>query len=298
MSFSALSREVRNLIYRALLCPPDGIRLRDSLELRLDKPDDEYDDDDEDEGHMVSIIPVGTSIFHVNRQIGQEATEILYGFNRFTFRAHPGEAMEFLKDLPSGSLRQIKNIGFTRRATCADDGDCKDYWEPLCDFITSHMHLSSVTIEVPWEPGQGTRVRGVLDGEWYWWPAAKLLRGLLMAGKIQKLRLGYNVALPRKIRTMEEEDQSTDAAQSPPEDPLEGLNAISNLREEDGLTMDETTAFMNDARERGESRSSAWIALAAEREKRMQRFDFVVTREDDPVGDVGTVLVLTKPKSI
>ena len=123
-----------------------------------------------------------------------------------------------------------------------------------------------------------------------------------MAGKIQKLRLGYPATL-LETGIPEDENQSTDAAQSPHEDPLEKLDAISCMRhpqptkEEWDGEFAERVAFIKNAEEGKENVYSSFTALLAEQDKRWQRLDFVVTREYDPVGDVGTVLVLTRPRA-
>lgn len=44
-----------------------------------------------------AVIPVPTAIFYVNHQIRQEATEVFYGFNRFTFDNDARTALKFLK---------------------------------------------------------------------------------------------------------------------------------------------------------------------------------------------------------
>ena len=90
MSFSILAREIRDLIYHALLCPPAGIQLELGHE-RWSREDDyayedldeEEDIDEEEEEEEVgdfdqrgisnlipsAVTPIPTAIFHVNCQI-------------------------------------------------------------------------------------------------------------------------------------------------------------------------------------------------------------------------------------
>lgn len=96
-----------------------------------------------------AVIPVSTAIFYVNHQIRQEATEVFYGFNRFTFDADARTALRFLKSLPSSSRRRVNDVGFARRSTCADDSDCMEFWDPVSTFVARYMSLQSVTIQVP-----------------------------------------------------------------------------------------------------------------------------------------------------
>lgn len=336
MSFSGLSREVRDLIYHALLCPPDGVQIHSDFTRWMKKveatkttshsydnsggdPDKHVDDSGEEHGKegngteidrwgnsnslASSDVPVPTAIFYVNHQIRQEATEVFYSFNRFTFDSDARSALKFLKGLRPSFRRQIRDIAFARESTSADDNDCRAFWDPLSTFIGSHMSLCSVTIQVPrdinHEIDETKEARPAPDEEWYWWPAVRLMGGLLMAGKIEKLRVGYCATL--KIRVPEEEEpQDIEAGQSHHENPLESLSSISYLRHpqpQDELDR-EYRGHMDLRRAFSEQRSHrfpSFGALYAHQERRRQRFDFVVNQEDDPIGDVGTVLVLTRP---
>lgn len=141
MSFSGLSREVRDLIYHELLCPPDGVRLhsrprreQEATEGRYQKFEllgyDEYESQEEirneDGGNMndlsgswgfrnneaAAATPVPTAIFCVNHQIRQEATEVFYRFNRFAFDIDARTALDFLKGLRPSSRRRVHDLGF------------------------------------------------------------------------------------------------------------------------------------------------------------------------------------------
>lgn len=311
MSFFGLSREIRNLIYHAVLCPPDGVRLDSRVERRWRNPKPDDEDEDEDEGEEVersrkpdisALIPVPTAIFYVNHQVRQEATEAFYGFNRFTFDTDTHAALNFLKCIRSSSRRHIKDIGFTRRSTCADDAGCTEFWEPLCTFIFRCTSICSVTIQVPRDCNHGIdeakESSRAPNGEFYWWPAARLLAKGLMAGKIQKLKIGYSATL--KVRPSEEAALDMEVGQSQHENPLETLEAISHLRypqpqEELDREYLETKEFARACREGGSHKFTSLSAFQADQQTRRQRLDFVVAREDDQIGDVGTVLVLTRP---
>lgn len=328
MSFSDLSREVRNLIYHELLSPPDGVNLHtnwarlftyerysDSHEKEEEDLDEGKDKtvDNKDEGLKATdrwgnsnsdasaVIPAPTAIFYVSHQIRQEASEVFYGSNRFTFDTSPRTALKFLKCLRPSFGRYIKSIGFTRMATSADDADCRACWEPLLAFISCRMSLNSVTVQVPRDNSHAIdktkEIKQAPNPEWYWWPALRLLTASLMAGKIKQLRLSYLATLT----TLESSEvQHKEAKNSRYKVPVERLESISTLRyprpfeerEREDLEQETLQSAVYEGRPH---KVGSWDALLADQETRRQRFNFVVTREDDPIGDVGTVLMLTRP---
>lgn len=316
MAFSALSLDIRNLIYHALLCPPDGVLLHHSDECWTQKEEDEEDWEFNWEGgdfkrrgfsyaDASAVTSIPTAIFSVNRQIRQEATDVFYGFNRFTFENDARTTLKFLKDLRPSFRRRIKHIGFPHWSTSANDHSGTEYWAPLHDFIIHHMHVISVTIQVPRDLVHGIdeakEARPAPDPEWYWWHAAQLLTGSLMAGKIQKVRLGYSATL--QIRDPEEEAQYIEAEQAQHENPLENLSSISSLRYPHPRPDEECDREYHEHKDLSRAidkgrphKFASFRALRTDQLTRRRRFDFVVTREDDPIGDVGTVLVLTRPK--
>lgn len=120
-----------------------------------------------------------------------------------------------------------------------------------------------------------------------------------MDGKIEKLTIGYCATLKSRF-SEEEEAQDTKAGKSWHEIPLESLCSISYLRyprPQDELDREhqEDMDFLRALRHKRSHKFSSFNALSADQETRRQKFDFVVDRMDDPMGDVGTVLVLTRP---
>ena len=214
MSFLKLSLEIREKIYHELLCPPDGILLKhmgeerrfrkedeveDSSENESDEEEEDDDDDDSESEpfcNVVAAAPLQTAILYTNRQISKEASRILYKHNRFTFHVSAREALSFLEDWYPHSAVLITALGFGRYSTAADDGDCADYWDPLCKFIGESMHINDLNICVPQDTNhrvdKSKKVKQGPNSEWFWWPAIRRLCELLSKGKIQKLRLGYS----------------------------------------------------------------------------------------------------------
>lgn len=253
-----------------------------------------------------TVVPVPIAIFYVNHQIKQEATEVFYRFNRFTFDSDVLTAFDFLRGLHPSSRRQLKDIAFTSWSTCADDANNREFWDPLSTFIECDMSLCSVTVQVPRGYTCGVdktkEVRDPPDPEWYWWPAARRLTELLMAGKIHELRIGYSATL--KIPAPEGEDaQYKKAGQCQQENLLESLSSVSLLRypqpqEERDRESSEYTDFMSAVREGRPPKFASVDALEADLQSKRLRIDFAVARQDDPIGDIGTVLVLTRPTAV
>ena len=116
-----------------------------------------------------------------------------------------------------------------------------------------------------------------------------------MAGTIQKVRIGYYGTL--KIRAPGEEAwcQHEDSLEC-----LENLDSVQFLRyprssEERGRESCERRDFMRARNEGQLHKFTSRGALEADLLTRRQRFDFTVARENDTIGEVGTVLVFTRP---
>ena len=339
MSFSDLSREVRDLIYHALLCPPDGIGIHLSEKYRMRKLREghtgsdgytdswDYKEEEEEEGDegdgdanydhwgnsnsdASAVTPVPTAIFSVSRQIRQEAIEVFYGCNRFTFDNSADITLRFLKCLRPSSRRRINHIGFAGWSTCGDEAAFAEWWKILGKFICRHMSLHTVTFLVPRDSGYGIdeakEARRAPHDDWFMWSVVERMMGLLMAGNIERLRLGYSATLG--VRFREEYDQylhgasHKDAASKEPqhENPLEKLKSITRLR----CPQDQDRSLMAGAEdpkkvldEGPPQKGVSLDTLQADQQHRQQSHDFCITYEEDPFGDVGSVLVLTRPKA-
>lgn len=339
MSFSDLSREVRDLIYHALLCPSEGIGIHLSEKYRMrklrgtqtssdgytdswDYREEEEKEGDEGDGNANSdrwgnsnsdasaVTPVHTAVFSVSRQMRQEAIEVFYACNRFTFDNSADITLRFLKCLRPSSRRRIKHIGFAGWSTCGDESAFAEWWHILCKFICRHMSLHTVTFLVPRDSVYGIdetkEARRAPHDDWFMWSVVERVTGLLMAGNIERLRLGYSATLG--VRFREEYDRCLhgashkDLAPKEPqhENPLEKLKSVIRLRcpqyQDRSLT-----AGAEDPRKglaKGPPQKSVSLDTSqADRQDRQQDRDFVVTYEEDPYGDVGSVLVLTRPKT-
>ena len=341
MSFSDLSREVRDLIYHALLCPSDGIAISLGEKSRMRKlrgvqtSSDGYtdswdyreeEDEEQEEGDgdadsdrwgnsnsdASAVTPVHTAIFSVSRQIRQEAIEVFYGCNRFTFESSADITLRFLKCLRPSSRRRIKHIGFAGWSTCGDDSAFADWWHILCRFICRHMSLHTVTFVVPRDSVYGideTKEAGrAPHDDWYMWSVVERMTELLMARSIERLRLGYSATLGTCVR--EEYARYLDRASlknvTPEEpiheNPLEKLKSMTRLRrsqdQDRSLKKSSEAEDPKKALAEGSPQKSVSLdTLQADQQDRQQKRDFVVAYEEDPRGDVGSVLVLTRPNA-
>lgn len=151
-------REIRDKIYRELLCPPDGIRLhhdvqrwfreqdRKKLEKEVDNIEIGWDDDGPSEASAFSPLP--TAILYINRHIAAEASEVLYRSNRFKFDISAGSVLKFLRTLSLKTRLLINDIAFDVGSTAAHNRDNERFWEPLSYYIGNHMHVTEVTIRI------------------------------------------------------------------------------------------------------------------------------------------------------
>lgn len=293
MAFSRLPLEIRTRIYQELLCPPEGIYLHcDSERCSCGRQETDNDLECDNNGDKfdkaTSMTPIPTAILYTNRQLHTEVSQVLYGSNRFTFNAAPVIALRFLKNLQPAFASFIKHIAFTKRSTAADYAGCTMSWHPIFDYISSHRQLIAVTIQLPRDLHHVTDETKVVDppqgGVWFWWPAVNALTGMLMERKIQKLRLAYTVTY---LRCGKDED---------PED----YNAIKCLRhpqsrEEFARENQERRDFQAASEAGRPQKFTSSVDLLNDQITRRQRLDFVVSREDNLVGDMGTVFILTRP---
>ena len=153
------------------------------------------------------------------------------------------------------------------------------------------MSVNFVTIQAPghrWLKIDETKpTKEASNTGWYGWPAPRLLTAALMAGKIQKLRIAYSASLRRRESVQE----------SPNQEALESISCLRYPRPQEELEREILEGkALRSAIARGQPHKfDSMAALCADQERRWQMFNFVITREDDPIGDLGTVFVLTRP---
>jgi len=206
----------------------------------------------------------------------------------------------------------INDIAFYVGSIAADNRDNERFWEPLSDYIGDNLHVTEVTIRLPHdmnhEIDESKESKGIFDQEWYFWPAVDQLAMLLMGGKIQKLRLAYGATYLVREHSEEdsEEAESGEGNQSGEYDPWNGdeeFAAIERLRypmpeNEHIRELQEMRASYEGLDEGEPQLYEPWGALVRKHKQRRYRRKFILGREDNPAGDVGTVLVLTWPAII
>lgn len=167
------------------------------------------------------------------------------------------------------------------------------------------MRLTSVTIQVPLDLNhtvdKSKETIHTLDSERYWWPAVTALTKLLMDGKIQSLRLAYGATyLNRKMGEDESSGFRGVTRSNDDFDNEEQFTAINNIRysrpsDDFERCEQEFRGFYNNIDFNDPQEKGKFDALERAQKKRGQRLNFVVNRVDSPPGDIGTVLVLTRP---
>ena len=289
MPFLSLPLEIREEVYREVLCPPGGIDLEysgkqlPSIGSQSGAPHhastnvnavSRNDYGDEKEIYRVAARqPFSAAILLVNSQVSQEATPVLFRHNRFNFDVSARHIHEFLVDRCPETKYLIRDIGFGPKSTNPFDDSCRDWWGELSRWILPQhsddtrlsgqlgkllgrfLHLDRLTFMVPQDlncevEGYQRIARMFSPDLIFWWPALDVALLLLLRGRIQVLRLKYSEKYTRgKVEDGIEID------------PCERFKAIRRLR---GICLD----------------SPEW--------------KFAVRRISDVDGDRGTVLELTK----
>lgn len=241
------------------------------------------------EGTLVTSLPV--AILYTNRRVTAEASEVLYGSNRILFDVSAKLVLKFLRSTALGDRFRIKDLGFDQYALRVDGKECTQHWEKLTIFIDQHMRVDTFTFQIPsdiYHIADESREskRGPTHTRHRWLPA-KGLTLLLMDAKIHRLKLAFGVKYHGNIS-------------DPRSDTEEEFTAIEELRypfpdEEWEREKQEFGKHWEYNISNGLEGYTNFDALHKEQKRRRQRLDFVVDRVDNPPGEIGTVLVLTRP---
>jgi len=120
--------------------------------------------------------------------------------------------------------------------------------------------------------------------ESYWWPAAFTLRNMLMDGKGQELRLAH-------YQTYLSSKSEEDSEMEPNAMDYAAVKLLRYARCEMDLQREN-----QECREGRPTAFPSFKALKEDQRNRKERLDSVTRREDDTLGDLVTVLVLTRRK--
>ena len=288
MSLLKLPREIRDQIYRDVLCSPRGVWvICDSIS--NDQSRFKEEGEGESDGSLSRLL------LFVNRQIFAECYGVFYKFNQFTLDVSPKLGIRFLQILHPTMRLFITDLGFTSKSTPYDKLSTSGDWDPIFALIGQEMRVSSVTIQVPdyaehvideTKPSEPH-----LNVQTYDWVPVIGLRILLLDGKIQKLRLGYHATYLRP---------RSSGSRTIGSDGFEDFFVVNVLRcpwprLDRDYTFEEldTSEFLQ-----LEELSQRLRSLDAPRffqRRKLNRVKFVVTREDNLASDIGIVLVLTRP---
>ena len=205
----ALPGEIRNQIWRHLLCPhgivnPDiNFKMyckylrshypdlgekenNDERNQEVDNEEQEHKKNDRDErfAHSVRAIhALPVSILRVNHQLHNECSFILYS-NILYFELSPTVIISFLNHRPARDRMHIRHLRFGPICTSAADYDPTSCWVKLCKYIATKLNIEIVTVWVPQRVGIHS------DGKIFW-PALYGLVRLLLDGNIESVRLFF-----------------------------------------------------------------------------------------------------------
>ena len=317
----ALPGEIRNEIWRHLLCPYGTVDLQVDFdwycEIRdaesqnfendeegegedmVDKEDDEEDEDedmDEDEYDRVTYEErlnsaravrakhaLTVSILRVNQQLYSECFSFLYS-NRFIFHMGPSVAVLFLSHLSARDHAYIRHIGFGPMGICANIIEKEPSWKEMFDYLATESKIEIVTIWVPQKEEAG-------DDQWYYWSGVRGLVRMLLDGNIESVRLLFaNI-----LSVPNEEDfagTTLEPITLPKDEVLEELVAVDEALYRRMGTEEQAAilTYLNqhqgiDSKARAEFRR---------RDKEKRRLPLKFEREDGVGGIAGSVVVLKR----
>lgn len=312
ISFLQLPREIRDLVYAELLAASGGI-LFSPYGFHQHGPPRLYHLKGRDASlarsetrRQASNAWLSTTILRVNRQVSEEAAEVLYGKNAFVFSAALVHTVQFFFALPAKHLRAIRHLTFQKRLFMPLYFDNSPSWEKLYPIIEQRMALDTVTLFPPLEPFMydpsttatpAWRLRTLLadDAHQFWWPSAKFFASLLMSHDhpLKKIRLVWpgfedkGLAFPPRIKA------SLD---------VEALRVIQILRvprrEGDEVVEDGILESLKESGQHGAFTRRVWADWHDTIEAReAEKHAFVVRREKSGEGE-GVVLALQPPSRV
>lgn len=99
-----------------------------------------------------------TSILSTNRQIHDEAAEILYGLFVFDFSTDIEACTAFFNDLTPLSRGYVKHIRIVKRALPYETDFDRCEWRNMCDYLSHRLHLDELSLGI---------IAGKPIGGWY-----------------------------------------------------------------------------------------------------------------------------------
>lgn len=133
--------------------------------------------------HPIDRNDYHTSILAVNKQIHNEAADVLYGGHIFSFDVEVEAIIPFLANLRPETRLRIKRLAFVRRALPYLRSYDHDDWTEMCEYLSKSMNLSHLYLGVvAGKPGpQGwNNVVGLPTEFFIWleqrWKMAEMMR--------------------------------------------------------------------------------------------------------------------------
>lgn len=154
-----LSQELRDMIYKHALCPPDGLRIQRGY-IRSFKGSKE--------SILKCVQPVASALLHTNRQVHDATLPLLYGGNVFSLDMTCPEALQLLQALPKKYQMLIRKLSLPTLLMVADDLGNRYHAEELSQFVIDNLRLEDVTLYVPDDLNAGTK-KNEGQYEWFMW---------------------------------------------------------------------------------------------------------------------------------
>ncbi|KAF2096992.1 hypothetical protein NA57DRAFT_77242 [Rhizodiscina lignyota] len=168
LRYRGLPRELRDVIYEYLLCPPAGVVFEEAQWYTVERS-------------IVCSSKIPINIFLANREMNEEATAALFAKNIFQFHLSDEILiLRFLRSLPPKVLRRIQYVGLPIP-------NLRSSTPILLNFIMQEMYISSLALNIvsSWTSSNDFRIFPI--------PmlAVEILRGMLMSNGtiLRKLQL-------------------------------------------------------------------------------------------------------------
>lgn len=177
-----LSQELRDMIYKHALCPPEGPRIVHSRSL-------------EDSRHpkckkFKCVEPIGSALLRTNRQVYDATLPLLYGGNVFSLDMTCPDALQLLQALPKKYQVLIRKLNLPTLLMMADDMGNRMHAEELSRFVIDNLRLEDVTLSVPDDLEAGTK-EDEGQYEWFMWTMHKAFVEAFREGHFHEIRFAH-----------------------------------------------------------------------------------------------------------
>lgn len=174
-----LPQELRDMIYKLALCPPEGIEIQGDFNWRPLEPIT----------LRVKCVPhIASGLLRTNCQVHDSTLPVLYSGNVFTLDTSCSGALKFLRTLPEQSLLLIKNLSLSNKIMDVNvDSNPMSATLELSKLLLANLRLENVTIAMPVE----SDLEDDTEYEWFPWTLHTALINAFHTGRFHEVRLAY-----------------------------------------------------------------------------------------------------------